>query len=64
MIFGISCGRRSMNDELMAGMSIAWIASLEQSSNSSVIRVKTSFNTTPKKITFATKKIISPFRIF
>lgn len=44
-------------------MSIAWIASLEQSSNSSVIRVKTSFSITPRIRKFTTTKIISPFRI-
>lgn len=63
MIFGMSCGRKSTNDELRAGMSIAWIASLEQSSNSSVIRVKTSFNITPRMTKFTTTKITNPFRI-
>lgn len=53
-----------MSAELGAGMSIAWIASLEQSSNNSVIKVKTEFKINPNISTLTTKKITSPFRIF
>lgn len=52
-----------MSAELGAGMSIAWIASPEQSSNSNVIKVKTEFKINPKMSTFTTKKRASPFRI-
>lgn len=52
-----------MSAELGAGMSIAWIASPEQSSNSSVIKVNTEFKMNPRINTFTTKKRASPFRI-